>query len=333
MSDPTADDWTRLEDMRDGFLGGRLSAWRDARDLELYDAYFARRIAWKWRAVLGEAAAAGWRPPPGLVVDWGSGSGVAVRELAAAFGAPTEVALVDCSPLAREFARARVLQELPHAQVQTAADAERLEPALLLVSHVLSELDDNALEPLLALALRAEAVLWVEPGERTSARLLSRARERLLERFRVLAPCTHQAACGALAPGAAVDWCHHFARPPAEAFTERHWGLFARRLGIDLRSLPYAYLVLARSGGADAGAARILGRPRVEKGRVLLDACTAEGVRCLRLVARDDPALARRLADAAGERFVLRLHTQGERVRSAEALPPASGSDVPSEPE
>ena len=330
MSELPAADWKRLAELRDGFLNTHTSDWRDAHDLELYDAFFARRIAWKWQAVLGEAAASGWRVPPGLVVDFGCGSGVAARELCAAFGPPPRVALVDRSVLARDFARARLESEHPSVAIETAGHADHLEPALLLVSHVISELDERALDALVVLALRSEAVLWVEPGERDTSRRLSRVRERLLERFRVLAPCTHQAGCGALQPGA--PWCHHFARPPAEAFQARRWALFARGLGIDLRSLPYSYLVLARSGGAATGAARILGRPRVEKGRVRFDACTAEGVRGLTLLDRDDPALARRLADAAGERLVLRLFTERERVRRAEEVPTETGSDAPDAP-
>ena len=52
-------DWRLLAERRDGYLAGRPRPWRGRRDLELYDATFARRIAWKWEYVLAQAAAAG----------------------------------------------------------------------------------------------------------------------------------------------------------------------------------------------------------------------------------------------------------------------------------
>ncbi len=39
--------------------------WNSTRDLEIYDATFGARIAWKWNAVLGEIARRGVEIPHG----------------------------------------------------------------------------------------------------------------------------------------------------------------------------------------------------------------------------------------------------------------------------
>src|SRR5690606_29490446 len=147
-----------------------------------------------------------------------------------------------------------------------AAEAQPDEPsAVLLVSHVLNELDAAGREALSAALGRAEAVLWVEPGSADVARELVQWRERWRDPFRLVLPCPHQARCGLLRPGNERHWCHHFAPPPAGIFADSHWVRFGQRAGIDLRSLPYSVLVMERttrpeSAPLPAGAARILGR-------------------------------------------------------------------------
>ena len=90
-------------------------------------------------------------------------------------------------------------------------------------------------------------------------------------------------ACPLLAPGNERHWCHHFAVPPAHVFTDGHWVRFARRAGIDLRSLPHAYLAMqARMPGAvplaPRSQARGIGRPRAADERTHGMACLPEGV-------------------------------------------------------
>lgn len=350
------EDWRRLAAMRSVFLAAREKdvptersyRWRDERDLELYDATFGARIAWKWRAVLDELARVPDFALEGPIVDWGCGTGVASRAVLARFGARTAAKPIpdgapplvihawDRSPLARRFARAQIERDCATAGIQCAvhegAPPSDVAPHLVLVSHVLGELDGRGLAELAALVARARFCVWVEPGDRDTSRRLSRVRETLLSSFDALAPCTHQAACGALAAGAERHWCHHFARPPSEVFRSAMWARFADELGIDLRSLPYSYLVLRRrasapdttgaTGAARAeeatqgtGESRILGRPRVTKGKVQLDRCDASGVRTVSLLARDAPQLFRMLEDAAGERLVFRFQESGDRVK------------------
>jgi len=106
-----------------------------------------------------------------------------------------------------------------------------------------------------------------------------------------VAPCTHQAPCGMLAPDRERHWCHHFVASPPEAFTDGRWARWAKEMGIDLRSLPLSYLVLDRRPPAPLppGAVRFIGRPRVQKGWALLCGCDQAGVHERRLLKRTFP--------------------------------------------
>jgi SAM-dependent methyltransferase len=276
--------------------------WGFDRDLALYDQTFAERIGWKWRAVLGELSRRGFVAPEGGVLDYGCGTGVATREWLASelgTGVKARVRLWDRDAGARAFAKARVLRDHPKARVDelTHAPSPRdLEDQVLLVSHVLDELIEGQVDELVALARHAAAVVWVEPGSRITSRRLSEARDRLLDGFSVIAPCTHSERCGALRGDPERTWCHFFGEPAPEAFTDGRWAEFGRELGIDLRSLPYSFVALARNVAAappsfEPGVVRLLGRPRMQRGRALIDTCDASGVRAEVLLQRLDKAL------------------------------------------
>lgn len=289
-----------LARLRAVFLEGRgadRDYWETEADLAAYDATFAQRIGWKWDHVLGELERRGWRPPPGPVLDWGCGSGVAARALLDWFGSAGVTGLFywDRSPRATRFAAERARAKYPGL---TVVEGRPAEAGLVLVSHVLTELTPAALEGLLAELTRAAAVLWVEPGTCEASRRLIEVRERLRGRFHVVAPCPHAGPCGLLAPGLEAHWCHHFATPPPGVFSDPFWGRFARDLGVDLRSLPVSYLVLDRREPPPlpAGTVRVLGRPRVYKAHALALACGAEGVTEGELRRRELPEVFRRWA-------------------------------------
>lgn len=323
-----AHDFERLERLRDAFLAARgRSPWRDRRDLAVYDATFGQRIAWKWRAVLDELALRGFTPPAGIVVDWGAGTGIAVRTWLARFGSPTaEVHVHDASPLAVAYARDLLAAE--HAGVRVADGTPPPRAGVLLVSHVIDELEPQELEELVAYAREAACVVWVEPGNPTSSKALGDVREKLLDTCDVLAPCTHRASCPALTAAHASDWCHFFAKPPPEVFTRSDWAQFGERLGIDLRSLPYSFIALrARAAGAvpaepaPPGFERVLARPRSEKGHVRAQVCGVEGLRTLRILDREHPELVKRLEKSAGECAIYRFEAEKGRVRSVARWP------------
>jgi ribosomal protein RSM22 (predicted rRNA methylase) len=122
-------------------------------------------------------------------------------------------------------------------------------------------------------------------------------REKLRGKLFVIAPCTHQAACGMLATGNKRHWCHHFAPTPSEVFTDSDWARFARMAGIDLRSLPLSFLVMDRRqpSALPENAMRIIGKPRLYKAHAQLFGCDTTGVHDRKLTKRALPEVFRQL--------------------------------------
>lgn len=324
-------DWDVLDRLRATFLSDARTAgpyWHTVTDLECYDATYGERIGWKWDAVLAELSSRAWRAPANAtVLDWGCGSGIAGRRVAAAVGA-ARLVLDDHSPLAVEFAAHRARARLPGIAVEAADTRFRREGEIdvLVVSHVLNELDDAGRSDLADLLARARTVLWVEPGTHEVSRALGAWRGRALAAgFGVVAPCTHAAACGILAAGNERHWCHAFAAPPPAIFANPDWVRFGQRAGIDLRSLPYAFLALDRRATGDPlpGAARILGEPRLYKGYAKVFSCDSAGVSELTLQQRADKALFKDLKRARGPQ-IFRWTREGDRISAAQRVDSAA---------
>ncbi len=326
MHHSTAPELAALRRLRERFLAARAGAdyWRSAEDLALYDATFAERIGWKWDAVLRELDARAWRPVSRHVVDWGCGSGVASRRLLAHWPGQWEsLALHDRSAQAMRFAAERARRELPGVAVATGLPARLPEETLLVLSHVLNELPAEDLARLLALARQAREIVWVEAGTHAdSRRLITDVREQLLGKFAAVAPCTHQQGCGLLASENAAHWCHHFAPVPSHFFQDASWAEFSRELGIDLRALPYSFLVLERAGEAlptKPGFSRVLGQPRDFKGYSKVLSCQASGVCEWMLQKRDAPELLREVQEGA-DAMVYRWRMEKGRIAGGEKL-------------
>ena len=304
-------DWEVLETLRRRFLEGAPaggSYWREWSDLASYDFTYAQRIGWKWDAVLDELARRGWQPPPGPLLDWGCGSGVAGRRVLEFYGPAHFGALRvdDRSPLAVRFAMTAARAAFRGLDVQPMEG-----PAdgfvTLAVSHVLNELDAAGRASLGALLGQAAAVLWVEPGTYADSRALIAFREEWLRDFAVVAPCTHAAGCGMLHAHNAPHWCHHFAAPPPGLLNDGNWVRFGQRAGIDLRSIPYSFLVLERRGlrtrvpgPVSDEWSRVIGRPRLYKGYAKILNCTREDVAEVAVWQRDNPDLIRAYKKGAG---------------------------------
>ncbi|MEI7730800.1 MAG: small ribosomal subunit Rsm22 family protein [Verrucomicrobiota bacterium] len=277
-------DWKALERLRSAFLNhtaGAADYWMDERDLASYDQTFAQRIGWKWDHVLAELPRLGWTPPPGGVLDWGCGSGIAGRAFLDHFGTQgiSELCLYDRSPLAVQYAARRAREKYPGLEV-TLGTGGTSPHGTLLVSHVLNELAPEQAVRLLQIASSFAAMIWIEPGTYEASAALVGVRERLRTQFQIVAPCTHSGACGLLDPANARHWCHHFASPPPEVYTGGPWAKFANLVGIDLSSLPLSYLVLDQRPAPawPAGATRLLGTPRVSKHEALVFLCRAAGL-------------------------------------------------------
>jgi hypothetical protein len=327
--DLTSLDWEVLDRLRETFLSDARTEgpyWHTITDLEAYDLTYAERIGWKWDAVLRELKLRGWTAPANATVfDWGCGSGVAGRRVVDFLGAENVARLVlhDHSALAIDFAEHRARQSFPQLAVERASYRFLQEGAIdvLVVSHVLNELDDVGRAELTGLLARSQIVLWVEPGTHEVGRALVAWREQARAAgFNAVAPCPHDAACGLLAPGRERDWCHFFAAPPSEIFANSEWVKFGQRAGIDLRSLPYSFLVLDRRPSTPpADASRILGEPRVYKGYAKIFNCSARGVEELMLQQRADKELFKSLKRASGP-LVYCWTREGDRINAAERL-------------
>ncbi|RRJ96873.1 hypothetical protein Ga0100231_024210 [Opitutaceae bacterium TAV4] len=354
-------DWVALDRLRAGFLSGQAAGrgpyWESERDLESYDATYGERIGWKWDAVLAELRERGWRPPAGAVLlDWGCGSGVAGRRVAGAFGAGCFVAarVWDHSALARRFALDRLRREFPGigdvgewtGPAGGGGGGGGDAPLVLVVSHVINELSADDRSRLIALAAGAAAVLWVEPGTHADSRALAAVRDELLAApptataangaWRIVAPCTHREGCPLFQEANERHWCHFFAPPPRGVQNDSGWVRFGQRAGIDLRSLPYSFLVMERVSGGMAGtvaaagmangideqnrgATRVLGRPEVFKGYARMLGCDGAGLTELELQKRTDPAFFKELERRPGIPL-FRWRHDGRRIAEVERV-------------
>ncbi len=324
-------DWAVLDRLRENFLSGAAADgpyWQTPADLACYDFTFGQRIGWKWDAVLQELQRRNWTPPAGAtanggepgrtILDWGCGSGIAGRRVVDFYGAANCARLLvhDRSALAMDFAEHRGRATFPSLSIERASQhfLQGDEPLdLLVVSHVLNELHGPDLAGLVALMARAQAILWVEPGNHEVSRVLGSWRKKLLPTgLQAVAPCPHQAACGVLAAGNEQHWCHFFAAPPTNLFTDSGWVKFGQRAGIDLRSLPYCFLALDRRAIAvTAGSSCIIGEPRHYKGYARIFNCDASGVAELMLQKRDAPELFKGLKHRAGPDLHHWTHSKG----------------------
>ncbi len=291
--------WNILDRLRGTFLEGkpvRRAYWNGTEDLAQYDQTFGERIGWKWDALVRELKLRRWNPPADVehLIDWGCGSGVAGRRVLAAFPSLRSLTVFDHSPHAVGFAAAQAAARFPWIRIVQASAAPSLKDSMVVLSHVWNELPLPIAHELLAQLSNARVILWVEPGTHALARKLQAVREEFIERFDVVAPCTHHARCPLLASGHDRDWCHHFAPPPALVFTDGNWVRFARRAGVDLRSLPYSCLAMvARPSGACPAPplpwSRTLGRADVGKTHATLHVCSNGCIRSVGLEKRAAP--------------------------------------------
>ena len=309
-------DWPALYRLRAGFLSGSAADgpyWTTLSDLASYDLTYAERIGWKWDALLRELTLRHWRPPAGTtLIDWGCGSGIAARRVAAALGADhfTALQVWDHSSLARSFAANQARAHFPALEVTEIASAPT--PAslpaayTLVLSHVFNELSVEQRTALLALVAGAAAVLWIEPGTHADSRELATVRDRVRTTHQIVAPCTHRENCPLFLAANERDWCHFFASAPVGIQNDSNWVRFSHRAGLDLRSQAYSYLVLAAEPSArliapsaqlpaGSSAARVLGRVEIFKPYARFLACESTGLHWLELTKRTDPALIKRL--------------------------------------
>ncbi|MBB1246148.1 rRNA methyltransferase [Streptomyces durbertensis] len=282
---------------------------RDRADAVAYAAY---RMPATFAAVSAALAEFRARLPewaPGRHVDVGGGTGAAGWAVAAAWPGGVRTTVLDWSESALGLGRELAARALPDTEWRR----ERIGPALTLppadlvtISYVLGELTERDRAAAVDAAAAAPAVLVIEPGTPEGYLRVMAARDRLVEAgFTVLAPCPHSDRCP-MVPG--EDWCHFAARVSRSSLHRRVKG---GSLGHEDEK--YSYVAAVRPAPADQPAgrdqearepsgapagARIVRRPQIRKGQVLLELCTGTEGLARRTVTKRDRTAYRAARDA-----------------------------------
>lgn len=301
---PSRDALARIQRLRELFLDDQRGAaalpdyWRNRDDLDAYARLLAVRIGWKWDAALRECRERGMaRSDGGLILDFGCGSGIGALRYLHWFGG-RQLLCHDRSAVAMAYAVSAAKAAQPAVDASALPDLGDVTPDVLLVSHVLGELDDQGMAALQRAIDRSQRVVIVEPGNLRVARRLSALRDALLGPWHIVAPCPHALRCPTLATDG--DWCHFFAPPPPEVFTDGEWVKTAREVGIDLRALPFSFLALERAPQPTPPPPnRVLGRPDLGKHEARVQTCTATGLQVHSVTKRHQPELWRKLKKGA----------------------------------
>lgn len=246
---------------------------RDRADVAAYAAY---RMPATFEAVHSALEAFARAVPdwtPGSHVDVGGGTGAATWAVTATWPGERGVTVLDWAEpalaLGREIAAANpALRGARWQRARIGADLTLDDTDLVTVSYVLNELSAPDRAALVdAAATAAQAVVIVEAGTPAGYARVIEARDRLIRAgLHVVAPCPHSAACP-IEPGR--DWCHFSARVARSSLHRQVKG----------GTLPYedekfSYVAATRLP-AEPAPSRVIRRPQIRKGQVLLDLCEA----------------------------------------------------------
>ena len=265
----------RLSDRFNRIQGAPEGDYFNAANVEPYFAHHGWAQAQALAAVLAET-------PPAFegvrrVWDLGGGPGV----LTAALSALTPGAIFDLSDL-RPEALAWAESRLRPLGVQLNTKRQRLPvlpdgtPDLVILGHVLNELHPwdqlDLIEAVKARLAPRGRILILEPALQDTARRLMELREPLREApYAILAPCPCADRCPMLALGR--QWC--VAELPWDP--PSWFRALDAEAGLDRRALSFAYLLVQKQGAPRAPAARVVGVPRPQKGKVERWMCTPGG--------------------------------------------------------
>lgn len=182
----------------------------------------------------------------------------------------------------------------PASTFASTSSASRSTYDLVMISYALGELLADVRARVLDAAWRATsadgALVIVEPGTPRHFQGVIAARTWLLAQgAAIAAPCPHTTACPMAAAG---DWCHFSARVPR---TREHRRLKGGSLSYEDEK--FSYLIATRAPGA-APPSRVVRHPYVEKGRITLTRCTADGTIVTTPIGRNDREAFRRARKA-----------------------------------
>ncbi|GGW39673.1 rRNA methyltransferase [Streptomyces lucensis JCM 4490] len=247
---------------------------RDRADVAAYAAYRMPATFEAVRSALEAFAAAVPHWTPGSHTDVGGGTGAATWAVAATWPGGRGVTVLDWAEpalaLGREIAAAH--PDLRDARWQRARIGAGLTLAttdLVTVSYVLNELSEADRAILVDTAAgAAQAVVVVEAGTPAGYARVIEARDRLIRAgFHVAAPCPHSAACP-IVPG--QDWCHFSARVGRSSL---HRQVKGGALAYEDEKFSY---VAATRLPVEPAPSRVVRRPQIRKGQVLLDLCETD---------------------------------------------------------
>ncbi|WAL95185.1 small ribosomal subunit Rsm22 family protein [Streptomyces sp. Je 1-369] len=249
---------------------------RDRADVVAYAAYRMPATFEAVRAALGalaDAAPEGWAPKSH--VDVGGGTGAATWAVAAAWAGERPVTVLDWAEpalaLGRELAGgAPQLRGVQWRRSRIGAALAIESTDLVTVSYVLGELTEADRRSVVDAAADAaeQAVVVIEPGTPDGYLRVIEARDRLIAAgYRIAAPCPHSAACP-IEPG--TDWCHFSARVSRSSLHRKVKGG-----SLAYEDEKFSYVAAVRFD-PDPAPSRVVRRPQIRKGQVLLDLCEAE---------------------------------------------------------
>ncbi|MEO3973141.1 small ribosomal subunit Rsm22 family protein [Streptomyces sp. CAU 1734] len=249
---------------------------RGRSDVVAYAAYRMPATFEAVRAALGALREAAPQWVPGTHTDIGGGTGAASWAVAEAWedetATPRTTVLDWAEPalaLGRELAEVSGVPALRAVSWRRSriSEAIRIESTdLVTVSYVLKELTEGDRDAVVAEAARAaQAVVIVEPGTPDGYERIIRARDGLVAAgFTVAAPCPHSLRCP-IVPG--TDWCHFAARVSRSSL---HRQVKGGSLAYEDEKFGY---VAATRFPVRPVSARIVRKPQIRKGLVLLDLC------------------------------------------------------------
>ncbi|MFE7440757.1 small ribosomal subunit Rsm22 family protein [Streptomyces chartreusis] len=247
---------------------------RDRADVAAYAAY---RMPATFEAVHSALEAFARTVPdwtPATHTDVGGGTGAATWAVSTTWPGERSVTVLDWAEpalaIGREIAAAD--PTLDKARwLRTRIDSTlTLDPTdLVTVSYVLNELTARDRATLLdTVASAARTVVIVEPGTPDGYTRVIEARDRLIAAgFRIAAPCPHSAACP-IVPG--TDWCHFSARVSRSSLHRRIKGG-----SLAYEDEKFSYVAATRLPATPAPA-RVVRKPQIRKGQVLLDLCETD---------------------------------------------------------
>ncbi|MEU8591262.1 small ribosomal subunit Rsm22 family protein [Streptomyces sp. NPDC048664] len=247
---------------------------RDRADVAAYAAYRMPATFEAVRAALEAFADAVPHWSPAGHVDIGGGTGAATWAVSATWDGDRPVTVLDWAEpalaLGREIAAANPALKTAEWRRSRIGAALSLESTdLVTVSYVLGELTEEDRAAVVdAAAGAAGTVVVVEPGTPGGYARVIEARDRLIAAgFRVAAPCPHSAACP-IVPG--EDWCHFSARVSRSSLHRQVKGG-----SLAYEDEKFSYVAATRLPAVPAPT-RIVRKPQIRKGLVLLDLCAPD---------------------------------------------------------